>query len=83
MDCCCLPDCTEPAVFLVRADSWTDDGIMMLVVMRSSWERFGPNPDGRGLYCEPHAREHLAGLPLVVQPTERNMGAGAEIFTHG
>lgn len=84
---CTQIDCTVDAVLLVRSDGATDDGVMMVLAVRSAWGQVGGrNPDGRGLYCEPHARELLARLPSLVLALGGAVGGTTgpgEVFTHG
>lgn len=79
---CSAIDCAEPATLHVRAEAWTDDGIMM-VVMWSGWERFGPNPEGRGMYCELHAIEVLSRTPILRPGREDAPTGNGKTFAHG
>ena len=79
---CAVIECTDPAEIMVRSEGLNVRGVMVIVAW-DDWEEIaGGTPAPASLFCEPHAREHIARLPLL-RPVESSVTAAPEVFTHG
>lgn len=80
---CSAPDCPEPATLLIRSDGATSDG-MMVLILRSGWERFDPQPGDPGLFCTEHASDFLSRMPQVALHLGTASGDDddGEVYTH-
>jgi hypothetical protein len=79
---CTVIDCGEPAAMMVLSQGMNVRGVMVLVAWDDWDEISGGSPAPASLFCEPHAREHLARLPLLA-PVESTLVADGDVHTHG
>lgn len=78
---CSVIDCGAPAEILVRVETWTDGGLTLSVAW-ADWDRVSNGtPAAASVFCEPHAREHLARMPLLA-PRDRTAVVD-DVYTHG
>lgn len=79
---CSTPDCPEAATLLIRSDGATSDG-MMLLVLRSGWEKFGTSQGDPGLFCTEHASHFLFRMPQVALHLGDVAGGDGGVYAHG